>query len=83
MKIIQKLGVDWTKVASSLQFEYSVVSTIEFDYSHRTEQACEQMFHRWLNGEACETITWERLIEAFYDSEHAVLADKVKKMLEK
>ena len=80
LKIIQKVGVAWQKVAYSLHFDLSVVRTIEHDY-RRTEEACEEMFSRWLSGEACEDITWKRLIEALEDAEHAELARRVRSWL--
>ena len=52
MKIVQKLSVDWQRVAIFLGFDHSVLTTIEYDYPHMTEKACEEMFRRWLSGEA-------------------------------
>jgi len=46
VRIIQKLGVNWSKVASSLRFDYSVLETLEYDYRGYTEKACEEMFRR-------------------------------------
>ena len=79
MKVIKKVAVDWTKVALCLEFDSSVIRVIEYDYPHMTERACEEMFERWLSGEACQPITWKRLIQALNDAEHGVLAQKLKK----
>ena len=65
------------KVALALRFDYSVIRSIERDSLHVTEDACEEMFERWLNGEACEPVTWERLVQALDEAEHATLARKV------
>ena len=81
MKIVQKLSVDWQRVATILGFDHSVLTTIEYDYPHMTEKACEEMFHRWLNGEAGGIVTWERLIEALNDAGHSELARKTKNWL--
>ena len=81
MKIIQKVGSDWQTVALALRFDYSVIRTIEYDYPHMTEKACEKMFERWLNGEVCEeSITWERLAQALDEAKHGTLAKKIKQL---
>ena len=83
LKIIQRIGLNWQKVAYRLKFSHEVVETIENDH-HKTEKACEDMLRRWLNGEALEVkITWEVLIEAICDAELSELGGRVKEWLKK
>lgn len=81
VRIIQKIGIAWQRVALSLGFDHSVLDTIQYDHPHRTEAACTEMLKRWLNREACEAITWQRLLEALEDAEHSELAKKLKQWL--
>ena len=81
VRIVQKLSVDWQRLATFLGFDHSVLTTIEYDYPHMTEKACEEMFRRWLNGEAGGVITWGHLIEALKDAERSELAKTIQKWL--
>ena len=84
-RIIQEVGVDWEKLASRLQFDYKVIRTIKEDNSgheERTEASCRDMLRRWLDGEACEPVTWERLVEAIRDIPLDTLATEIKQLLQ-
>ena len=73
--------MDWTRLACiGLEFDDSVIQTIEYDYPHMTERPCEEMFRRWLRGEGCQPVTWERLLEGINDSEYGELARKIRKL---
>ena len=81
LKIIQKVGTNWKKVAFALKFEPGIVDTIECDAHYKTEDACRKMFDRWLCEEACQPVTWERLKEALKDAERSMLARKLEAFL--
>ena len=44
-------------------------------------KSCQEMLHRWLEGEACQPVTWGRLIEAIRDAELDTLARKIEELL--
>lgn len=80
-KIIQQVGVNWKKLAFALRFDYGVIKIIEGDARHMAEESCQEMFHRWLNEEACQPIMWARLIEALKDAEQGKLAKQLEQLL--
>lgn len=81
-KVIQKLAANWEEFAYTLQFSYEVVQNIHRDTANfGVESSCREVFTRWLNGEGCEPITWERLIEALKDSDRSMLAEELEQRL--
>ncbi len=83
-KIIEKVGVDWENLALRLEFDYCVIETIKDNHSgrnKRNERSCQDMLCRWLDGEACQLVTWGRLVEAIRDIPRDTLATKVDKLL--
>ncbi len=69
-KVIQQVAADWRKVAYLLQLPTEVVANIHQDTANfGVEQSCREAFCRWLGGEGCRPITWERLIEVLQDAE--------------
>ena len=77
LKVVESVGVKWKKLGLLLQFDYDVIETIENDARSQTEECCLKLLNRWLKGEACHPVTWERLIEALRDAEHAKLASQL------
>ena len=83
-KIIEKVGVQWEDLAYRLEFDRSVVATIKENFSgrdRRTERCCQDMLHRWLDGEACQPVTWGRLVQALRDINMGRLAGKIDSLL--
>ena len=80
LNIIQKLSSDWNKMANLLGLPSEVVSTIKRDYPKDSEQACREAFHKWLDGEGCQQITWEELIELLRDARRSTLAQQLEKL---
>lgn len=78
LKIIQTVSSSWKNLAICLNFSDDVVQIIEHDHASRCEQACLEVFRRWLNGEGCQDITWETLIEALVDADRDTLAKQVR-----
>ena len=82
LKIIQKVGVSWRDVAYALEFDDDLVKNIEHNTLNKDcVAACYETFRRWLRGEACQPLTWGRLIEALKDAERDTLARELEHML--
>ena len=82
--IITEVAVDWESLALLLDFDYNTIKIIREDNSGRnekTERSCQDMLCRWLNGEACKPITWEKLIEAIRDIPRRKLASEIEQLL--
>ena len=79
--MVQSVGVDWKRLGLALEFDYNVLKTIERNAHFVVEESCLELLHRWLDGEACDPITWDRLIEALRDAEHAKLAIQLEHLL--
>ena len=81
LKVMQNVGVDWKLLGLNLQFDHSVLKAIEKNTHFITEDSCLELLGRWLNGEACQPITWARLIQALKDIEHSTIAIHLEKLL--
>ncbi len=80
--IIQKVAVHWVGLALLLKFDYSVIKIIRENKKHDScEDACLEMLHRWLEGEACHQVTWRVLIQALKDIELDKFARRIEKLL--
>ncbi len=83
-KIIEKVGVNWERLALRLEFDHCVIATIKENFSgrdRRIERCCQDMLCRWLDGEACQPVTWGRLVQALREIEMGILAEEVDKLL--
>ena len=67
MKVIEQVAPVWERLACALHFNPAVVATIARDNHHKCEQACMDMFGRWLNGSAHQPVNWETLMVALRD----------------
>lgn len=82
LRLIESMGSDWKKMAYYLKFEDCVVENIQRDtVQFGCDESCRECFRRWLNGEACRPVTWERLIEALRDAKKDTLATRVTQFL--
>ena len=82
LQIIQKVAVLWEDLALLLEFDYGVIKIIREDTKHDTcVKSCEEMLYRWLEGEACQPVTWGRLIQAIRDVELDTFARRIEKLL--
>ena len=45
------------------------------------QESCHEIFRRWLDGQGCQPITWEKLIEALKDAEKSCLAEQLQDFL--
>ena len=80
LRIIAELGVDWEELALLLEFDHNVVETIKED-NRGVEKSCRDMLRRWLDGGACQPVTWERLVEAVRDIPRDRLATEIEELL--
>ena len=65
VRVIERVAPDWKHLAISLKFDLWKIKTIEKDYKTSTEEACQEMFMRWLAGEhdLAQPCTWDTLIK--------------------
>ena len=60
---METVAPNWRDLAIALGFDQSRIKIIEKDYSHSVEDACHEMFTRWLDGEhGLQPPTWDALI---------------------
>ena len=78
LQIVQRVGVDWIRLGIALEFDLDVLKAMERSNHYQVQDCCYELLHRWLKGEACQPITWARLIEGLRDAEHAELASELK-----
>ena len=82
LRIIQKVAAVWDVLAGVLEFDDEIVEIIRRDTEGCScEKSCREIFRRWLNEEACQPVTWERLIEALNDAEKGELASQIRELL--
>ena len=73
------MAADWQNVAIALGFDQARIKTIETNYPARAEDACREIFVRWLNGEHdLAKPTWNTLINALQDAGLATVAISLK-----
>ena len=81
-KVIKKAAADWQTIAIHLELPHEVVRNIHYDTVNiGCERSCPEAFSRWLDGEGCQPITWERLIKVLEDAEKSKLAKELEKHL--
>ena len=66
IRIMEKVAPIWSsRFAPALGFDHSRIEIIEADYRHSVEEACRQMFTRWLDGEHdLRPPTWDTLVHS-------------------
>ena len=78
---MESVAANWMQLGLVLGFNYSVLKAIEKDNIFNHEDCCFEVLHKWLYGEACQPITWERLIEALRDLELNGMASSLEQLL--
>ena len=68
MKVIEQVSPVWEWLAYALRFNPAVVETIKLNNHYQYDRACMDMFGRWLEGKACQPVSWETLMAALRDS---------------
>ena len=78
--MIKTVAVRWVELAIALDFEFSVIETVQSNYS-KAELACISILNRWMNGEGQQPATWNTLIKALKDAEYRNLAEDLRREL--
>ena len=81
LSVVEQVAANWKTLGLALHFEHSVLETIDRDVHFQSEDACQKLLSRWLDGKACHPITWERLLKALKDAKKHTLAEKLKQNL--
>ena len=65
VRVIERVAPDWKDLAIAVGFDQSRIKTIEKNYRGSMEEACQEMFMRWLDGEhdLAQPCTWDTLIK--------------------
>jgi len=79
LKIIQSTAAKWNTLAIELNFDEPVIRSIERDTHCKCEDACHEMFLRWLRTKRAN---WQSLISALDSINEQVLASDVTSALQ-
>ena len=69
-------------MALALEFDHHALGRIK--YNTRNDdcvESCREVFSLWLDGEACQAVSWKRLIMALNVIEFGVLASELEQAL--
>ena len=81
-KIINEICYKWKAMAYALEFHHNLVGRIEYDTQMKgCVESCREVFSLWLDGEACQPISWKRLITALNVIEFGTLASELHQSL--
>ena len=85
IRVIERVAPDWRFLATALGFDKARIKIIERDYGRiSVEEACQEMFIRWLNGEHdLKPSTWGTLIQCLTQAGLNDVARSLKKILAK
>jgi len=76
VKIIETVAAKWEQVALALHFEDHTVQNIQYDPRILCiETNCCAMFKKWLDGEGCQPVTWETLMDALVGAGFATVVE--------
>ena len=83
VRVIERVAPDWKNLAIALGFDQSRLKIIEKDYRGSTEEACREMFTRWLDGEhdLAQPCTWDTLIKCLRRALFIKLANNLREIL--
>ena len=83
IRVMEEVTPDWKRLAISLKFNQSQIKTIEKDYKTSTEEACQEMFMRWLDGghDLAQPCTWDTLIKCLRRAALINVADSLREIL--
>ena len=80
VRVIPRVAADWEEIALCLGIERYILRTIKRDHGTSCEDACTDMFQRWLRGEGKGPKTWRTIVcalEDIHDNETAVAVKQV------
>ena len=83
LRVIKRVTPNWMNLAIALGFDQSGIKTIEKDYRGSMEEACREMFMRWLDGEddLVQPCTWDTLIDCLGHASFDDVADSLRAIL--
>ncbi len=81
LQLIVRIAARWETLALHLGIEWYVISIISRDKS-KCEDACIDMFQRWLGGEGCGPRTWAGIVSALEKMEENMIAHLVRELLQ-
>ena len=83
LRVLDTVAADWKFLATSLGFEGPVIRSIEMGALLQPEEACCQVFMRWLDGgdSLCEPVTWGTLIQCLIDAGLVDIAEELEEIL--
>ena len=83
VRVIERVAPDWKDLAIALGFDQSRIKTIERDYRGSREEACQEMFMRWLDGEhdLAQPCTWDTLIKRLRRAAFGDVANSLRAIL--
>ena len=83
VRIIETAAHSWQNVAIALDFDGPQMKSIERDYPSRSEDACREMFVKWLDGDPNlrSPVSWDTLIDCLEKARLEDLAENVKHCL--
>ena len=85
VRVIERVAPDWKDLAIALGFDQSRIKTIEKDYRTNSEEACQEMYMRWLDGEhdLTQPCTWDTLIKCLRRAGFNDVANSLRTILRK
>ena len=83
LRVLDTVAADWRYLATSLGFEGPVIECVEIESLLQPEEACHQVFTKWLDGGdgLCKPVTWDTLIQCLIDAGLVDIAEKLKEIL--
>ncbi len=81
LQLIVRVAARWESLALHLGIESYVISIISRDKS-KCEDACIDMFQRWLGGEGCGPRTWAGIVSALEKMEENMIVHLVRELLQ-
>ena len=67
--VVPKIAAKWRRFADSLEFESTVVNTIDVKYRNYPEECCEEVFRDWLSlDHGIGPRTWSALLKVLKET---------------
>lgn len=84
VKVVEVVAYSWRDLAYALGFDFPTVKAIENDTRDKCMAACEEVFGRWIGGQAqnCSLpVNWIVLMDKLRDCDFTTLANDLDKAL--
>ena len=79
VRVIEAAAYSWKALAMALGFSSAQIQNIQRDYPSCSEDACREVFIKWLEGAADDSspLTWDALIECLKEAKLGDLAESI------